>query len=345
MDDDRRRPRTVTFFVASGFPLLEYAAATTVFQAANEVSKRPAYLLRTACATTASPRSAPVGKHTMLAEPLPSAAPGRLDTLMVIGGETDALDADKLWLRRHARRARRIASFPAGTQLLAAAGVLEGAQVTTHWSSVHRLAPFAGVQARSDVVQLRDRHIWTCAGGSAAVEFALAFVEEDYGSGCAREVAGRLLTELRRSAEQGRFRPVDPVAAQDAETHDDPAQGRLGVLRAWIEQNLDADLAVPALAARANLSERSLHRAFAAETGASPAAYVSERRVAGARRRLVSTDAPLETIARECGFGTLRTFQRSFQSVVGMAPHRYRTAFSDRAPDDRQPTNDQERQP
>jgi hypothetical protein len=97
---------------------------------------------------------------------------------VVIGGDHEAaerdepgvIEAEKLWLRRRARHARRIASFPAGTHLLAAAGMLDGAKVTTHWSSLHRLEPFATVDARADVTQLRDRHIWTCAGATAPID-------------------------------------------------------------------------------------------------------------------------------------------------------------------------------
>ncbi len=338
-----RRPHAVAFFLAPGFALFEYAAASAVFQAANDVGppRRPAYRLQLVGAAAPAPSSALVGAHALLAEPPPSPAPGRFDTLMVIGGDSSTaaaerpggLEAEKQWLRRYARAARRIASFPSGTHLLAAAGVLDGAKVTTHWSSLRRLEPFAAVQARADVTRLRDGHIWTCAGAGATVEFTLELVEHDYGSHHAREAACRLLTELRGPEEQGRFRPADPLVPQDPEGNPrGPRAARLAALRGWIERSLGTDLAVPALAARANLSERSLHRAFVAETGAPPGAYVTERRVSAARRLLVSTELPLETIARDCGFGTPRTFQRSFRNVVGMAPHRYRAAFRDRVP-------------
>lgn len=50
----------------------------------------------------------------------------------------------------------------------------------------------------------------------------------------------------------------------------------------WIQANLGAPLDVPALAARAGLSERSFHRKFAAATGETPARFVEAARLAAA---------------------------------------------------------------
>jgi transcriptional regulator GlxA family with amidase domain len=50
--------------------------------------------------------------------------------------------------------------------------------------------------------------------------------------------------------------------------------------------NLDAPLDVPALAARANLSERTFHRRFVAATGETPARFIEAARLDAARMLL-----------------------------------------------------------
>ena len=72
-------------------------------------------------------------------------------------------------------------------------------------------------------------------------------------------------------------------------------------LQAWIAGHLDEDLSVAALADRANLSERSFARAFQAEVGQTPAAYVEALRVERARALLEDGAESLEAVARAGG--------------------------------------------
>ena len=92
--------------------------------------------------------------------------------------------------------------------------------------------------------------------------------------------------------------------------------------------NLDADLSVGALAARAHMSERHFARAFKDETGLTPAAYVERVRVGRARLLLESTPAPVTVIAARCGFGTVETMRRAFARRIGVSPGAYRERFA-----------------
>lgn len=47
-------------------------------------------------------------------------------------------------------------------------------------------------------------------------------------------------------------------------------------------------------------------------------------RLLKACRRLEETDAPIKEVAFEAGFGSLRTFLRQFERVLGETPSRYR---------------------
>ncbi len=152
------------------------------------------------------------------------------------------------------------------------------------------------------------------------MDLALALVEEDLGPARALEVARSLVLFVRRPGGQAQFSAG--LQAQAA------ARAPLRELQAWMTDNLDADLAVAALAQRAHMSERHFARAFKDETGLTPAAYVERLRVERARLLLETTPAPVASIATGCGFGTVETLRRAFARRVGVSPGAYRERFA-----------------
>jgi transcriptional regulator GlxA family with amidase domain len=56
--------------------------------------------------------------------------------------------------------------------------------------------------------------------------------------------------------------------------------------------------------------------------------YVEALRVERARTALQQTEAPTETIARLCGFGSAEVMRRAFQRRLGVPPTVYRERFA-----------------
>ena len=86
-------------------------------------------------------------------------------------------------------------------------------------------------------------------------------------------------------------------------------------------------MSVTALADRANLSERSFARAFKAEVGQTPAAYVETLRVERARALLEDGAESLEAVTRDAGFSSTEVLRRAFHRRVGVSPAAYRDRF------------------
>ena len=257
------------------------------------------------------------------AAPLPDPVPAH-DTLIVAGGEgarrATGDPAIVEWVARASRRARRTASVCTGAYLLAAAGLLDGRRATTHWEFCDALAqrhPLVDVDP--DPVFVRDGDVWTSAGVTAGMDLALALVEEDLGPDAALHVARQLVIFLKRPGGQSQFSGA--LSAQQA------AQPALRELQAWIAGHLDEDLSVPALAARASMSERSFARAFRREVGRPPAAYVEALRVERARQLLQDSAPSLAAVARATGFRSAEVLRRAFHRRVGVSPADYRARF------------------
>jgi transcriptional regulator GlxA family with amidase domain len=253
---------------------------------------------------------------------------GPIDTLVVAGGRgVQAAARDERlveWIKAAARRSRRVTSVCTGAFLLAEAGLLEGRRVTTHWASCAVLANrHPGIEVESDPIFVRDGNVITSAGVTAGMDLALALVEEDLGREVALETARWLVLFVKRPGGQAQFSAQLEAQMADREP--------LRELQEWLPDHLDEDLTVPALARRASMSERNFARAFRDETGMTPAAYVEAARVERARIALDSGDLPVETIARQCGFGTVETMRRAFRRRVGVSPAGYRSRFRSEA--------------
>lgn len=249
---------------------------------------------------------------------------GPIDTLVVAGGagiQHAAEDASLVrWVAAAAGRSRRVASVCTGAFLLAAAGLLDGHRATTHWAACDELQQrYPEVEVEPDSIYVRDGELWTSAGVTTGMDLALAIVEEDLGQEAALEVARWLVIFVQRPGGQSQF--SSHLRTQRAERQP------LRDLQAWIADNLGADLRVETLAERAHMSPRNFARAFRREVGLTPGAYVEAVRIERAKQRLERGAAPVESIARDCGFGTPETMRRAFGRTLGVAPADYRARF------------------
>jgi transcriptional regulator GlxA family with amidase domain len=82
------------------------------------------------------------------------------------------------------------------------------------------------------------------------------------------------------------------------------------------------------MARRAHMSERTFARRFLAETGTTPARWLTTQRVLHARRLLEQSPLTVEEIARSAGFQTAAMLRHHFRRTVGVSPADYRRSFT-----------------
>jgi transcriptional regulator GlxA family with amidase domain len=232
---------------------------------------------------------------------------------MIVGGEgtREAMQDAKLIaaINRIAPRARRVSSVCSGAYLLAQAGLLEGRRATTHWRRAPDLARrFPSVRVEPDCIYIKDRNIWTSAGVSAGIDLALAMIAEDLGPDVAANVAREMVVYAKRPGGQAQH-----SALLDLDV------ARFAKLNAWMREHLHEDLSVDRLAAEAAMSPRNFARAYAAETGVTPAKAV-ERLRAEAARAALEDGGSIQQIARRTGFGDPERMRRAFVRLYGAPP-------------------------
>lgn len=92
----------------------------------------------------------------------------------------------------------------------------------------------------------------------------------------------------------------------------------------FIEDNLEGDLSLQAMAAEVDISPLYLARAFKAAVGQSPHQYVLARRIERAKELLRNTDLPVVDVALSSGFSSQSHLSHWFIRQIGVSPAMYR---------------------
>lgn len=246
----------------------------------------------------------------------------RADTIIIPGwrnvDEAPPMDLVRR-LRRAFGRGARLCSICSGVFVLAAAGVLDGKRVTTHWKYVARLAErYPNIRVEVNALYLDEGQVLTSAGSAAGLDMLIHLVRKDYGAKVANQVAQRLVIPPHREGGQAQFVPR-PVATDE--------RGRLAKLLDWIRAHLALAHTIDSLASRAAMSPRTLQREFKAATGLAPYTWIVHERVERAKELLETSRWPARRIAELVGLGSAESLRHHFRLRVGATPTQYRARF------------------
>ena len=308
--------RRIAFVIFPQFQLLDAAGPISAFDIAGRISRGGYQLEVLAAQAGAVASSAGV---SMAAERL---GDGPYDTIVVAGGvgtrDLPALADVVTWLKAAAPRARRVASVCSGAYILAEAGLLDGRRATTHWSRSDDFARrYPKVRLEPDRIFTRDGEVWASAGITAGIDLSLALIEDDLGGEVAKQTAQQLEGHQRRPSRQSQLSALLDTGG---------VHGRFAALMDWVRERLAEPLQVERLADRAAMSPRHFARAFAAETGVTPAKAVERLRLEAARVRVETGHEPIDRVALSAGFGDPERMRRAFLRAFGQPPQALRRA-------------------
>ena len=311
----------IAILVRDGVLAMELGIVHRVFGEARDEQGRALYEVLT-CALRAGPVHTD-GDFTIEVDHGPELL-AEASTVIVAATDHDAADTsfESSGLEDALRRIRpgtRVASICTATFVLAAAGLLDGRRVTTHWAHVEALRErYPAVSVRSDVLYTDDGEVVTSAGVASVTDMCLHMVQADHGIQVGTAVARRVVMSPHRGADEAQFiqRPVaEPGVAGTARA------------RRWALEHLDRVITLRDLAEHEHVSTRTLTRRFREETGTSPTHWLLARRLERARELLETTNLGVDTIATQCGFGSAAAMRLHMRTILRISPSAYRRAF------------------
>lgn len=256
----------MAFLVFEGFQPIDIAGPWQAFATANDELGHVRYQLLT-CAASGLATTRDGGFRLQAGQTLAQSRTLQAHTVIVPGGEgihQICSDLETIaWLRAHDVRSQRTCSVCTGAFLLAAAGLLDGQRVTTHWRSAQRLQQrYPALQVTDELLFCESGKYWTTAGVSAGIDLALTLIERDCGAHLAQKVARRLVLYLRRGGDQRQYSQT--LRAQDR------ANAPFADLIEQLQARLGHPWSVDEMAEICLMSRRSFQRKFKETFGVSP---------------------------------------------------------------------------
>ena len=313
MSGPHATPVRLAFLVAPQFSMMSFSAAIEPLRSANRLVGRPVYEWQV---VSTDGRAVEASNGIRIPVDCALAALARPDMLVVcISLEPEQWSADRKVLhelRRLAQHGCRIGAISSGAFVLAEAGLLSGRAATVHWeyAEAFRLR-FPRIALVPDLYVV-DREIFTCSGGTAALDLMLHFIREHLGVALAVSVAEQFMhPRIREHGDRQRMDVDDRHGLRDP---------KLAAAVRQMEQALEEPLPMTALARRAGASVRQLERLFQSRFGTTPTRFYVRMRLERARTHVLQGSRPVREIALECGFGSTSHFCHAYRAAFQTSP-------------------------
>lgn len=220
------------------------------------------------------------------------------------------------WLKASLGRDVALAGLCTGAWILADAGLLDDKRCAIHWESLPGFAErFPQVNVYADLFEF-DGNIYTCAGGTAALDLVLHLIDQEHDANVVNRVCELCLTDrVRNPGDRQRL----------------PLRARLGVQNSKLltiielmEANLSEPLSLLEIAGYVGLSRRQIERLFLRNLGRSPARYYLELRLDRARHLLLQSEIQIVEVGVACGFVSASHFSKCYRELYGRSPQQER---------------------
>ncbi|WP_374378378.1 GlxA family transcriptional regulator [Dongia sp.] len=296
-----------------GFSLMAFASLVEPLRGANLISGQTLYEWH-----HLSPEGGTVssgGGLAVLTEPLPGTQGPTFDMVVVCGGMgSDTYRNTRLrsYLGRLARHNVIIGSASTASFILAACGLLTDRRCTVHWDYMEAFQEaYPRIRVTSDLFVI-DRGIFTCAGGTSAMDVMLQMIRQRQGAEFASKVADQFVYGTIRQAKDDQRMSL---------------RNRLGIVQPALvkaieamEGHVESPLRTPRLAKHAGVSTRQLERLFLQQFGRSPTKYYVMVRLEKARKLLRHSSLSVLEVGVSCGFTSASHFARAYRNQFGTSP-------------------------
>lgn len=224
------------------------------------------------------------------------------------------------WIINQYNEGAEVASFCLGSFFLAATGLLNGKQATTHWRFANEFrSMFPEVSLLDDKIMTEESGIYTSGGAYSYLNLILYLIEKYAGRDIAVLTAKTFMIDIDKYS-QSQF-----IMFRGQKEHDDE---QVKKAQEFIESNYQNKITVSQLASKFALSRRNLERRFKKATANTITEYIQRVKVEAAKMSLESSRENVTAAMYKVGYTDPKAFRNTFKKITGLSPVQYRNKYN-----------------
>ncbi len=313
--DSQTDTRPIGLLLMEGFSMLSFASAIEPLHIANRIAGKKLYQP----IVIALSGDAVVSASGIYVSVVPvEHQPEQFDTLLVCGKadgrQSSSIDENPdnvSNLNALLTRAPSLGGIGTGALWLARSGKLDGCKAVLHGMDRGQAQrQFARIRVSGNLFEV-DKQVYTCGGGSAAVDMMLALIARQHGMSLSAAISENLVRERQGQTSSAAEKISTIKSGQQPRLRD-----ALDLMLANIEEPLGAD----ELASLVGISRRQLERLFRKHLDTVPSRHYLQIRLEHARKLLQQENAPVVQVALDCGFANASHFSTAYRNQFGSTP-------------------------
>lgn len=223
------------------------------------------------------------------------------------------------WIADQYKHGAEIASMCTGTFMLAAAGLLDGKNCSTHWSAAETFRVFfPKVKLQPDLLITDEDGIYTNGGAYSFLNLVIYLVEKYFDRQTAIHCSKIFQVELDRQS-QSSF-----AIFSGQKLHDDDMVQQA---QAYLEKNVEEKISIEDLSSKFNVGRRNFDRRFIKATGNTPIEYSQRVKIETAKKAFESNRKTINEVMYEVGYTDVKAFREVFRKITGMSPLEYKKKY------------------
>ena len=223
------------------------------------------------------------------------------------------------WIQQQHKQEVEVASLCTGALLLAATGIVDGKQCSTHWMAeeVFRTM-YPNVNLVPENIISEENGVYSSGGAYSFLNLILHLVEKFTGRESAIWASKVFEIEIDRVS-QSQFTIFNTQKQHD----DEPIQKA----QSYIETNFDQKVSVEQLADICALSRRNFVRRFKKATSNTPLEYIQRVKMEAAKKSFETDNINVNEVMYAVGYNDNKAFRNIFKKITGLSPLEYKSKY------------------